>query len=367
MKTLIKTFALFVTAFLGLSNTGRSQSINVDAVNAYWKLTDILKKNVRVTDDQWNTFIAIEGNKTYAESEFTPQMLAAYRRALEIAYMPKNDSLLKASIKANRWYCILAKRYKDEEPLIKAYLANTLLKPGYFNQAYQYVYEYLPKKAQHPVSNLNLYYNCLSNDAVSYPNGLFFSLLSVIDNAKAKTGTLEAHELHHRMRPAMDILNYSGKAKAVAARDTGILWAINAIPNEGIADMIDKTWELNQSGDPQGITGWLLDPAPAAIRSLDSAISIMASHKDTQLQTTGFYRNMLNTTVGHMPGFYMARIIVNAGYKKQMINNSADPFRFFLLYQKAAKKASSPLPLFSEVSIQYLQGLEKEYITNVLE
>ncbi|OKS86868.1 DUF5700 domain-containing putative Zn-dependent protease [Mucilaginibacter polytrichastri] len=354
MKTIQRKYAI-LTILLSFAIPLHAQTVNTDAVTKYWELTRLLKQNIPLTDKQWDDFIAIDGNKTYAESEFTTERLANYRKAIEIVYMPKNDSLLQVRLKQKNWYCILAKRYKDEELQLKAYLADTVLNPAYFNNAYQYVYEYLPKKAQHHIDGLKLYYNCLSNDAVSYPQGLFFSLLSVIDNAKAKTGTLEAHELHHRLRPNLDF----DSTRVSNAHAEGLLWAINTIPNEGIADMIDKPAELQQTDDPHGIADWLLDAAPATLKSLDSCIQLMAVNKTTGLEKVRFYRNMLKGTVGHMPGFYMARVIVKNGYKKQMVNRSYDPFEFFYLYYEAAKKDEDHPYQFSAASISYLKALRR--------
>jgi hypothetical protein len=347
MRTHIKIFCITISAIFSFVSSIHAQTINTEAVTKYWELTDSLKHNKPITDAQWERFINIDGNKTYASSEFDSVMLTRYRKAIEIAYMPANDSLLQARLKAKDWYCILAKRYKDEEAQLKGYLANITEKPDYFNQAYKYVYEYLPKKSQHRVKDVKLYYNCLSNDAISYPNGLFFSLLSVIDNSKTKTGTLEAHELHHRLREETDI------SKNQDPKDEGLLWAIHNIPNEGIADMIDKTWEK-----PEDIKEWLIDPAPATIKSLDSCIMVLALNK-YNIQTERYYRNLLKRTTGHMPGFYMAQVIVKNGYKQQMIDGSADPFTFFYLYNKATVKDAAHPPVFSIKSIAYLQMLEK--------
>lgn len=355
MKISIKT-AIALCLTLLLANHSQAQKINVDAVSAYWELTIQLKKNIPLTDAQWNKFIAMDGNSTYAASEFTPDRLAKYRNAIELVYMPENDSLLNVRLKENNWFCILAKRYKDEELELKQYLEEKITAKGYFNQAYQYVYEYLPKKSQHPVKGLNLYYNCLSNDAVSYSTGLYFSLLSVIDNSKIKTGTLEAHELHHRLRNNIDF----DSTKVNIAGAEGLLWAINSIPNEGIADMIDKPAAFAQSGDPMGIKDWLIDRAPVTLQSLDSCMRVMAENKVTSVLNTKFFRNLVKGTAGHMPGFYMARIIVKEGYKKQMVDHSENPFNFFYLYNKAAKKAPEHPFIFSEESILYLKALKNK-------
>ena len=353
---LLKRCLLLCFIFCLGTTAATSQTVNIDAVNKYWELTARLRQNLPVTDPMWNDFINMEGNKTYAHSEFTDKDLAYYRRAIELVYMPANDSLLQVNLKKNNWYCLLAKRYKDEEQALKRYLADTVLKPSFFNSAYQYVYEYLPVKFQHPVADLHLYYNCLSNDAVSYPNGLFFSLLSEIDNAKVKSGTLEAHELHHRLRQNIDM--DGGRDTAMTARNAGLIWAMNAIPNEGIADMIDKAPTLAVAGDPEGIGEWLLDPAPGTLQQLDSCIRMMALDTANH-QSSRYYRNLLKNTTGHMPGFYMAGIIVRNGLKKQMIDGEEHPFNFFYTYNKAAGKDASKPFVFSAESMQYLKKLER--------
>ena len=347
MKIIYQLTCVVIATIFCLTKSASAQGINMEAVTKYWELTDSLKQNKPITDAQWEHFININGNKTYASSEFDSVRLARYRKAIEIAYMPANDSLLQARLRAKDWYVILAKRYKDEEAQLKIYLANITEKPDYFNRAYQYVYEYLPARSQHRVKDIKLYYNCLSNDAISGADGLFFSLLSVIDNSKTKTGTLEAHELHHRLREEINI------SKKQDPKNAGLLWAIHNIPNEGIADMIDKTWEK-----PEDIKEWLIDSAPATIKSLDSCIMVLALNTDS-VQTEKYYRNLLKRTTGHMPGFYMAQMIVKNGYKQQMIDGSDDPFVFFYLYNHAAAKDAAHPVVFSATSIAYLQMLER--------
>jgi hypothetical protein len=340
-----KKMTMVLVCLLQCSYGLKAQTTNIEAVTKYWELTDALKRGAPLTDAKWDAFMAIEGNKTYAASEFDAAQLARYRKAIELVYLPANDSLLKVKLAANDWFCLLAKRYKDEEQHLKVYLADTVQQPAYFGQAYQFVYDYLPKKFQRPLTNLTLYYNCLSNDAISVEKGLYFSLLSVINNAQTKQGTLEAHELHHRLRDEIDIY------KNQEPRNLGLCWAIRSIPNEGIADMIDKPWEK-----PVDIADWLIDPAPETIRKIDSCITVLASNTNaTQSERT--YRDLLKRTSGHMPGFYMAQVIVRNGYKKQMVAQSTNPFAFFFLYQNAAAKDAAHPPLFSATSITYLKQL----------
>jgi hypothetical protein len=354
MNKQLQKASILLAFILLLAPALKAQTINIDAALKYWELTDSLKKNKPITDEQWTAFINLEGNKTYARSVFDSASLVSYRRALEIVYMPGNDARLQKNLKAKYWYTILIKRYKDQEDSLKTYLQQTLQSPAYKDVMYKYVYEYLPKKDRHPVKDLKFYYNGLAMDAVSYPNGIFISLMAGVNNSKIKNGILEAHELHHQLRSQMEFKN-------IKPEHEGMLYAIFSIQNEGIADMIDKVPTLAQPGDPDSITDWLLKPAPAAIKLLDSNLVVMARSQGASFQNEKAYRKLLHSSAGHMPGFYMASTIENNGYKKQMINTAANPFQFIYLYNKAAKKDATHPPVFSKDAIKYLESLEKLY------
>lgn len=348
-----QTFILLALILL-LASALKAQTINIDAALKYWELTDSLKKNKSITDEQWATFINLEGNKTYAHSVFDSASLVSYRRALEIVYMPANDARLQRNLAAKYWYAILIKRYKDQADSLKTYLQQTLQSPAYKEVMYKYVYEYLPKKDHHPVKDLKFFYNGLGMDAVSYPNGIFVSLMAGVNNSKIKNGILEAHELHHQLRTQMEFKN-------IKPEHEGMLYAIFSIQNEGIADMIDKVPTLARPEEKESITEWLLTPAPAAIKSLDSNLVVMARSQGASFQNEKAYRKLLRSSAGHMPGFYMARTIVNNGYKKQMLNTASNPFQFIYLYNKAAKKDAGHPPIFSKEAIEYLESLEENY------
>jgi len=352
MKKQIKPFAILIFIILA-ATTIKAQKINIEAALKYWELTDSLRQNKPISDEPWKNFINLEGNKAYAYSEFDSISLSNYRKALEIVYMPKSEALMQRYIKANYWYTILIKRYKDQEDSLKTYLSETVQKPAYKDLMYKYVYEYLPKRYR-TKSDVTFYYNALGMDAVSQSDGIFISLMTAVNSAKIKTGILEAHELHHRLRKLLNM-------KDARNMDEGILYALISIQNEGMADMIDKKVTYSVPGDPEGVREWLLDPAPAAIKSLDSAVTLTATDSSGS-QSSKFYRKVLKYSAGHMPGFYMARIIERNGYKKQMIEQCDNPFSFIIFYNKAAQKDKEHPPVLSDVTMAYLKNLEQYYL-----
>lgn len=168
--------------------------------------------------------------------------LKAYRRAIEVVYMPRHDSLLQARLKAQRWYYVLVNDYKQQEAAYQKLLAETVKSPAYLEKMYTYAYEYLPACNHTRVANLTLGYVAVGNDATSQQEGIYFSLRAARDYGAIKPGILEAHEMHHQLRTGKNF-------GAVAPDDEGVLWALKSAQNEGIADLTDKRVLLEQSAD----------------------------------------------------------------------------------------------------------------------
>jgi hypothetical protein len=338
--------------------TGRSQAqtIDTEAATAYWKMTDALRRNEPLTDQTWRKFLAIPANKVYVGSIFGSDTadLKAYRRAIEVVYMPRHDSLLQARLKAKRWYYVLVNDYKQQEAAYQKFLTETAQNPAYLQKMYAYACEYLPARNHTRVANLTLGYVAVGNDATSQQEGIFFSLRSARDYGRIKPGILEAHEMHHQLRAGKDF-------GTIAPEDEGVLWAFKSAQNEGLADLTDKRILLEQSADSTEIRDWLLKPAPGIIHKIDSTLQVQAAGKGTT--PLKFYRRLTNGSNGHLPGFYMAYTILRNGLTKQLLDHADDPFAFALLYQKAAKrdKYHQHPPVFSAVSVRYLEQLSRKY------
>lgn len=344
---------LLLTGLLAASS-GRAQTINTEAATAYWKLTDALRRNEPLTDQAWQRFLALPANKVYVGSIFGSDTtdLKAYRRAIEVVYMPRYDSLLQARLKARRWYYVLVNDYKQQEAAYQKLLAETVKSPAYLEKMYTYAYEYLPARNHTRVANLTLGYVAIGNDATSQREGIYFSLRAARDYGLVKPGILEAHEMHHQLRTGKDF-------GTVAPEDEGVLWALESAQIEGIADLTDKRVMLEQSADSAEIRDWLLKPGPGVVHKIDSTLQVQAAGRGaTPLK---FYRRLTGGSNGHLPGFFMAYTIHRNGLTKQLLAHADDPFAFALLYQKAAKKDKKHPPVFSEASVRYLKQLARKY------
>ena len=351
MKTLYR--ALLVWAALLLTfGVPHAQTINVDAVTRYWEITDGLRQNRPLTDQVWQDFLEIPGNKIYVRGIYSAANLVAHRRAIEVVYMPRYDSLRQAKLQAKVWYYLMMNDYKEREAVYRNYVATIVKNPKSLDLMYQYAYPYLPARARTKVPNLQIYYEALGNDATSQAEGYFYSLRAVLDANEVRFSLMEGHEMYHNLSLSKDL-------GPIAAEDKGLLEMMYSTQNEGVADLIDKPLTMAMPGDPRGIRAWAMEPASAFIHQLDSTIQARAL--GGAAATGRYYRQLSNGSNGHMPGFFMASTIKNNGCLKQLIVTSDDPFAFLYLYQKAANKDIAHPPCFSDASIRYLKQLERKY------
>ena len=344
-------FFLFGLSLL-LAGPGRAQTVNVDAVTRYWEITDRLRQNQPITDEVWRAFLEIPGNKVYARGIFSDEDLVYYRKAMQIVYMPRYDSVLQVRLKAQSWYYVLINSYKEREAEHRAFIATVAKSPEAIALMYGKAYEYLPARNHTKVANLKIYYEALGNDATSQPEGLFYSLRATFDAREVQPGLLEGHEMHHQLRTGRDF-------PTIAPDDLGLLEIMARTQSEGLADLIDKPATLALPGDSHGIREWALDPAPTFLHKMDSTIRARAAGGPPA--SGSYYRRLSNGSNGHVPGFFMARTVQRNGYTKQLVKAADDPFAFFYLYQKAAKKDKEHAPRFSDDAMRYLKALDARY------
>ena len=348
------TRLLLVLAWWLTAGVAHAQTINIEAATAYWQLTDALRRDEPLTRKAWQEFLAIPANKVYASAVWGSDTasLGRYRRAIEVVYMPRHDSLRQAKLRANVWYYVLVNDYKQHESEDKRYVAAMQKSPDFLEKMYAYAYEALPPRNHTKVTGQKLSYVAIGNDGTSQTEGIVFSLRSVRDNNAVKPGILEAHEMHHQLRTT------SHRYDTTDPADDNLLLAFYNALNEGTADLTDKVPTLASPADSGYTRTWLLKPAPAVIQKIDSTIRVQVAGGPATPEK--FYRRLTNGTNGHLPGFYMAYTIVQAGYRQQLLDHADDPLAFALLYQKAAKK-SKLAPRFSPQSERYLRQMARKY------
>jgi len=338
-----------------------AQTIDVEAVTAYWQLTDALRRDEPLTDQVWQAYLALPANRIYVPTVYNEDDLRRYRQALEITYRPHYDSLRQVRLREGKWFYRLLNDYREKEPQYRAFIEKTVQNPAFLDNMYVYAYEYLPVRSHTKPTDLRLYYTALGDDATSQGGKtIVFSVWDAFKYQQVKPGILEAHELHHAL------MNYALTpaekfSQAPQPGDEGVLWELRMNLIEGLADMTDKKVQLEQSADSAATRRWLLAPAPRVLHQVDSAVRVQAN--GGPVAPLKFYRQLSKGSNGHLPGFYMAYLIMRNGYGPQLLDHVDDPFAFVQLYQRAARRDRDHRhpPVFSAATMRYFQQLSRKY------
>ncbi|MDO1450239.1 hypothetical protein Q0590_28420 [Rhodocytophaga aerolata] len=344
--------------FLGMLTVLQSYGqANTEALQHYFPFVEQLKKDQPLSDSLWQTFLSQAGNRIYIESNNLPQSyLEEYRQKLELVYRPSMDSLLQSKLPTDPMLSAIH-RYKTQEPNLKEHMA-WLEKTDLLDTMLSHARKFLPKRLQALPFQPQIYYTSLGSEGSASEREVIISLLTSYDLDRIKAGAFGGHEIHHFLRKSKAI-------KPLADAHKGLYYALDAMLNEGLADLVDKPYFLNEQSDwdqKDIYQSYLLDKAPAVIIALNEIVEKLAQSEESYLDERQ-YRQLLENSVGHIPGYYMAKTIKDNGLLNRLIEQADNPFTFVALYNKAAKRAGYGAPLFSGQTIVYLRKLEQNYTT----
>ena len=359
----MKRLLLSLTTAVIFTLPSVAQKIDTSPLDAYWKLIEPLKHGDSLPVSDWNSFLKIESNHIYVENQgFDKDYLERLRKAIQVVYMPKYDSILQARLVAinkdptSYWLTYKVYVYKEHEQELKKY--ETLIKkPSYLDSIYKNAFNWLPKRLQKKDTSVSIRFLGIENDAIAGGGIIIATLWSAYNQDKLKMGILNGHEMHHVLRKEIEFKN-------LTENDKGIMYVLNNILNEGTADMIDKAYDIAHDSElPIGcrFKDFELFQADSIVKQIDSSLITMAESQGKIFKTEKDYRDLLRWTSGHCPGYYMTDIIVRNGYKKQLLQNIQNPFYFITLYNKAAKRDTTKPPLLTAASLHYIKLLEQKY------
>jgi len=185
-----------------------------------------------------------------------------------------------------------------------------------------------------------------------------------IDNYKP--GLLAAHEAFHSF---VSVAFQKALKKNIDynAPDFNLLYVLENVSEEGIADLIDKPLLLKKESPVyEQVKQLTINDEILSIkyiRSIDSLLKLCFSSEQVIQQFNGFadLANALGTNGGHIPGRFMGTVIQKAGLLQKHIITVEDPISFMITYNEAAKKYPGTYPVFSKESVEYLKQLRSKY------
>jgi hypothetical protein len=198
------------------------------------------------------------------------------------------------------------------------------------------------------------------NDARGYAT-IVIDLLYAIDQGK-RLNYLVAHEAHHFYRNQILAFNFPEDSHP----DYDLVWVLNQIQAEGIADQVDKRVRFFDDGDLADSEAALtyrqyLAETPKLLRKIDSLLADydVDTHNATEISKT--LRKSVPMS-GHPTGYFMTRTIIERLGKEVLLEQVGNPFIFFLQYQQAATEYQDPTcPPFSERTEDLVYLLAEQY------
>jgi hypothetical protein len=336
-----------------------AQRFDTRAVDLFWGVVDRLEQDQPLTDSLWTAYYELPGNKDYMEHNRPDNQVTQHRKYLEMVFRPSmRDSLPELRLQngapgndilQNLLYI------HDHEAAIRRY-TKVVADKEYLSTCLTLAKRFLPAETDPLPADLVIYVEAMTFDAAVQSPRMYFGISAIYDLDRLQRGTIAAHELHHLLRKSKEI------GKPISSADTISFAIIEQTNNEGTADMVDKSIAVAHADsvyDGASLVHWLFDDAPAVIRRLDSAFLVNAKAGPGQ-RPFGYrdvHRMMLYSS-GHIPGFYMANVIIRNGGQAALIRGCENPFTIFYLYNVYAAKDKQHPVLFSEETIRYLKGLE---------
>lgn len=299
MKHLTKSIIALLIITFTFSNA-IAQKLDFEPVDAYWKLIEPLKQGDTLPVKKWNEFLKIEPNQVYIQNQgFDSAYLERLRKTIQIVYMPRYDSLLAIRVAAidkdpsTYWMTYKVYVYKKYEKEMKAY-QRTMSSPTYMGNVYKNVFKWLPKRLQHKDTTINFHFIAIENDAIAGGGTVIATLWQMYIQENLKEGLLGGHEMHHNLRKPKTFEN-------IPEHQKGIMYVLNAIVNEGTADMIDKPLNILHDAElPMGtkFKEFLLDQADSIVKQIDTSLINMAVSEGKIFKTEKDYRNLVRWTTG---------------------------------------------------------------------
>jgi hypothetical protein len=365
MRTIRLIALLLVSATtLGAQSSAPSErplpttGLDFTAIDQFWRVVDILKTDAEPTEAQWQALLATPGSQL-AEKILGP----VEREDLELAFKPSQrtafDSLTKLpNDRASRLtHLVRAASLRAQLDVFR----DSLMHSAPVAEAVREAQRYLPPGATSVGDPPFVAFAIFRNDGYSLgPSGVVIDLLNAYESNLV---LFLAHEFHHTYVARLSEAALGSAARPDNPDDRALRSSIQALRNEGIADLVDKPYPLAW---PNPIRAAYVKryndeyaKTPATLRQLDSLLELVADDS-TKLADAGKSARVLLWSNSHANGAYMARTIVEAFGVDSLYPGITNPAAFLRTYVAAERKRGNPSP-FTAKGWRVVDGFERRY------
>ncbi len=360
-QTCIITILGFLFIFSCSSSPVQTDSLDFSGVDQFLEITATLEKGTDPSPEDWEALFETPGYSMLTQSEFSRTF---FREGFRLVFMPSLQEELEKRLdeeKERPAHFRFLHHYLDAKQRREAMAeyadslranAGTLLEASAL-KAKQFL---PPIEADDyiPVS-----FVVFASDARGY-TPVVVDILFAMELGE-RLHYLIGHELHHFYRN--QILAFD--REQIRPVDANIVWVIDQIHAEGVADQIDKRLLISDEDGPMhGMADrWeeMVVQTPAYLKQMNEALEGVAAGAE-EIDVAGTRLREMLPMSGHPVGFYMTNLIIRELGEELLIEQTGNPFAFFRLYNRAARAANGESPLLSAGAMEVIGDLESRYI-----
>ncbi len=359
----------------------RNPNFDFSGVIEFYKVADILLEDVEPTDAQWSALFDTPGHaelRREFEDDFLKKFIRAACKPSEKAEIARIKAKYEEEI--NRYFIWFSGAMFDSleyaltnrEKILAA--VEDFKSYPYSEESVKELLRFLPEETVEEFPQVAF---IIFNDSRGY-TPVIMSLNLLVSGREALTGEMIERLCsrgYNRHRPHVLYFaheffhHYRDRAPGFAEPEEGsadyrIMWFLDQIENEGIADQINA--KPLSTGD--GIFAMLPEAErirreqaaqPEALRKFDELLARIHDNPG-QAEELGRQIGRHIERAGHPAGFYMSNVILEHSDLARLVEVARSPFRFFYLYNEAAKLDGNA-PIFGEKAIALIRQLEEKY------
>lgn len=350
MSLLLKIITTLMVFMSVSSGQYHNNNFDFSAIDTFWKIHHELKNNREPSQDLWNELFSNPGYKVLTNREYTKEF---FIQKFRIAFSPKYSLEYEDKLNdpSEAYYL---KHYKNVENK-RAELSRQIqkLQKSNLNQRLlNMVMNYLPER------NINTYpdvaFVIFANDGRGY-NPIVIDLYASIDWDYI---SFLAHEYHHWYRNSFPKFNFS----LVDKSEYVLVEVLSLIEAEGVADQIDKAGWFTKSNPDTRESGYIraVNNSPEIIKKMNALLEQIVDRRENISEIGSKIKNLVPNG-GHPTGFFMAKSIIDALGRNELIKTVGNPFEFVKQYNNAARMQKN-CPVFSSKAMKIVAELERKYI-----
>ncbi len=331
--------------------------LDLSSIEKFWEITEIIENSIEPTEEEWKSLFDTPGYKTLTASEFN---IDFFKQSFLVVFDSERGETLDKLLEGKtsrylKYYTHVRKNkefYKEKIKVIKdkwEKLDETI---------YARALAFLPFKE--PEKDPTVSILIFDTDARGYDTIVMDAIFaSQIEDFVSLT----AHEVHHFYRNQLLVYD----KEDIEEEDKDLIWILNQIQAEGIADHIDKDYFIFggvETSFPKAYVKHFkesLEKAPEQIIKINTLFDRYVENV-ISLAELGEEMKKAIPLAGHPLGYYLTNIIIKNSNFDDLIRTIGNPFRFFELYNNSIVTERENLPVFSENALETIKEIGLKYV-----